>query len=59
MTDNNNSISEGAPSVAADQIFSKSDGKLSMVEKVGYGLGDTASNILYQAWSFLSDDILY
>jgi glycoside/pentoside/hexuronide:cation symporter, GPH family len=28
------------------------DGKLSRVEKVGYGLGDTASNILYQAWSF-------
>ncbi|MCJ7728729.1 MAG: glycoside-pentoside-hexuronide (GPH):cation symporter, partial [Sedimentisphaerales bacterium] len=27
-------------------------GKLSLVEKVGYGLGDTASNILYQAWSF-------
>jgi GPH family glycoside/pentoside/hexuronide:cation symporter len=26
--------------------------KLSVVEKVGYGLGDTASNILYQAWSF-------
>lgn len=25
---------------------------LSVVEKVGYGLGDTASNILYQAWSF-------
>jgi len=29
-----------------------SDGKLTLVEKVGYGLGDTASNILYQAWSF-------
>lgn len=27
-------------------------GKLSVIEKVGYGLGDTASNILYQAWSF-------
>lgn len=26
--------------------------KLSVVEKVGFGLGDTASNILYQAWSF-------
>ncbi len=25
---------------------------LSVAEKVGYGLGDTASNILYQAWSF-------
>jgi GPH family glycoside/pentoside/hexuronide:cation symporter len=32
--------------------FNKIDGKLSIVEKVGYGLGDTASNILYQAWSF-------
>ncbi|OHB55227.1 MAG: hypothetical protein A2173_11405 [Planctomycetes bacterium RBG_13_44_8b] len=27
-------------------------GKLSTLEKVGYGFGDTASNILYQAWSF-------
>lgn len=27
-------------------------GRLSLVEKVGYGVGDTASNILYQAWSF-------
>jgi GPH family glycoside/pentoside/hexuronide:cation symporter len=27
-------------------------GRLSIVEKVGFGLGDTASNILYQAWSF-------
>ncbi|RPI20847.1 MAG: MFS transporter [Acidobacteria bacterium] len=27
-------------------------GKLSVIEKVGFGLGDTASNILYQAWSF-------
>ena len=26
--------------------------KLSIIEKVGFGLGDTASNILYQAWSF-------
>lgn len=26
--------------------------KLSIVEKVGFGLGDTASNILYQAWNF-------
>jgi GPH family glycoside/pentoside/hexuronide:cation symporter len=26
--------------------------KLSITEKVGFGLGDTASNILYQAWSF-------
>lgn len=26
--------------------------KLPFLEKVGFGLGDTASNILYQAWSF-------
>jgi Na+/melibiose symporter-like transporter len=26
--------------------------KLSVVEKIGFGLGDTASNILYQAWNF-------
>jgi glycoside/pentoside/hexuronide:cation symporter, GPH family len=32
--------------------FDKIGGKLSIIEKVGYGLGDTASNILYQAWSF-------
>ncbi|MBN1481725.1 MFS transporter [candidate division KSB1 bacterium] len=32
--------------------FARSDGKLSIAEKVGYGLGDMASNILYQAWSF-------
>jgi GPH family glycoside/pentoside/hexuronide:cation symporter len=28
------------------------DQELSITEKVGFGLGDTASNILYQAWSF-------
>ncbi len=35
--------------------FISSDGaveKLSVFEKVGFGLGDTASNIMYQAWSF-------
>jgi GPH family glycoside/pentoside/hexuronide:cation symporter len=26
--------------------------RLSLTEKIGFGLGDTASNILYQAWSF-------
>ena len=26
--------------------------RLPILEKIGYGLGDTASNILYQAWSF-------
>lgn len=34
------------------QLSSDSNGKLSLLEKVGFGLGDTASNILYQAWSF-------
>lgn len=34
------------------QALDKIGGKLSIIEKVGYGLGDTASNILYQAWSF-------
>ncbi|MBA7561740.1 putative glycoside/cation symporter YagG [subsurface metagenome] len=47
MADNNNST----PEVTASS-FSKLGEKLSIVEKVGYGLGDTASNILYQAWSF-------
>ncbi len=32
--------------------FDQLGGKLPIIEKVGYGLGDTASNILYQAWSF-------
>lgn len=32
--------------------FNNIGGKLSIVEKIGYGFGDTASNILYQAWSF-------
>jgi len=27
-------------------------GRLPVFEKVGFGLGDTASNIMYQAWSF-------
>ena len=26
--------------------------KLSIVEKIGFGVGDTAGNIMYQAWSF-------
>lgn len=33
--------------------FKNIGGKLSIIEKVGYGLGDTASNILFQAWNFL------
>ncbi|MBN1561517.1 MFS transporter [candidate division KSB1 bacterium] len=35
----------------ADHQFTSGE-RLSVLEKVGYGLGDTASNILYQAWSF-------
>lgn len=45
MTDNNNPKPQ-------NENFDKIGGKLSVVEKVGYGLGDTASNILYQAWNF-------
>jgi GPH family glycoside/pentoside/hexuronide:cation symporter len=41
---------ESKTDITSDDISSA--GKLSVVEKVGYGLGDTASNILYQAWSF-------
>ncbi|MFO7657131.1 MAG: glycoside-pentoside-hexuronide (GPH):cation symporter, partial [Bacteroidales bacterium] len=37
---------------ATASSFNNIGGKLSIVEKVGYGLGDTASNILYQAWNF-------
>src|SRR4030042_2933466 len=47
MAINNNPASE-----VKSSSFNKLDGKLSVIEKVGYGLGDTASNILYQAWSF-------
>ncbi len=47
MTDNTNPTSKVTAS-----LFDKLGGKLSIVEKVGYGLGDTASNILYQAWNF-------
>ena len=52
MEETNNSTSEITSSDTADSTFSQLGGKLSVVEKVGYGLGDTASNILYQAWSF-------
>lgn len=38
--------------MVSDATFDELGGKLSLVEKVGFGLGDTASNILYQAWSF-------
>jgi GPH family glycoside/pentoside/hexuronide:cation symporter len=52
MTDNKNLTPKINTTETATSAFSKLGGKLSMVEKVGYGLGDTASNILYQAWSF-------
>lgn len=32
--------------------FARPDDKVSLLEKVGFGFGDMASNILYQAWSF-------
>ena len=44
MNDNDNSTSV--------KTFNGLGNHLSVVEKIGYGLGDTASNILYQAWSF-------
>ena len=37
---------------APEALVSGLGNHLSVVEKIGYGLGDTASNILYQAWSF-------
>jgi len=42
---------------SASQVTTSPDsvdlgGKLPLYEKIGYGFGDTASNILYQAWSF-------
>jgi GPH family glycoside/pentoside/hexuronide:cation symporter len=52
VEDNNNSTTKVTASNSTNSNFNKLGGKLSVVEKVGYGLGDTASNILYQAWSF-------
>ena len=52
MEDNRNSTSEFTASEDAASTFSNLGGRLSIGEKVGFGLGDTASNILYQAWSF-------
>ncbi|UCH14993.1 MAG: MFS transporter, partial [Bacteroidales bacterium] len=52
MEENNNPTKEVPVSNAPAPNLNKIDGKLSVFEKVGYGLGDTASNILYQAWSF-------
>jgi GPH family glycoside/pentoside/hexuronide:cation symporter len=45
---NNNHLA----SKAKNNSFNRLGEKLSVLEKVGYGFGDTASNILYQAWSF-------
>jgi GPH family glycoside/pentoside/hexuronide:cation symporter len=52
VEDNNNPTTKIPASNSTTADFSKLGGKLSVFEKVGYGLGDTASNILYQAWSF-------
>lgn len=38
--------------MTAESTFDNLGGKLPLYEKIGYGFGDTASNILYQAWSF-------
>jgi len=52
MESNNNSTSKGIRWDAKAWTFAPLSGRLSIIEKVGYGFGDTASNILYQAWSF-------
>lgn len=51
MEDNTNSTPEAAAPVK-DSNFDELGGRLPLFEKIGFGLGDTASNILYQAWSF-------
>ncbi len=52
MESNTNTTPNVTTSSVTGSAGSDLSGKLSLVEKVGYGLGDTASNILYQAWSF-------
>ena len=52
MKDNRNATSKGITWDKSAWTFAPLGEKLSMLEKVGYGFGDTASNILYQAWSF-------
>ncbi|MBN2105001.1 MFS transporter, partial [bacterium] len=52
MRSNINSTSKDVTSDTRKASFNEGGGQLSVIEKVGYGLGDTASNILYQAWSF-------
>ncbi len=51
MEPSTNSTSE-ITSSSITSSAGEDSGKLSIIEKVGFGLGDTASNILYQAWSF-------
>ena len=48
MESNTNS----APQQTANAAVGEMSTKLPLMEKIGFGLGDTASNILYQAWSF-------
>ena len=52
MKDNSQSASFNSAADTPALAFNQLAEKLSIPEKVGYGLGDTASNILYQAWSF-------
>jgi len=52
MESNNNTTLDVTKSSVTSSAGSNSSGKLSLYEKVGYGFGDTASNIMYQAWSF-------
>ena len=46
MESRNNSY----PGVATESAFDNLSGKLPLYEKIGFGLGDTASNIMYHAW---------
>ncbi len=41
-----------ASSGATPNVTNTLGTRLSVTEKIGFGLGDTASNILYQAWGF-------
>ncbi|MBN1806704.1 MAG: MFS transporter [Sedimentisphaerales bacterium] len=52
MESSNNTTSDVTKSSLTNSTSSNSSGMLPLYEKVGYGFGDTASNIMYQAWSF-------
>ena len=52
MQSNNNSASKGIRWDSKAWTFAPLSARLTILENVGYGFGDTASNILYQAWSF-------